>query len=406
MPRPGRDYQLQEVVGQGAFGVVRRATHKPTNAACVLKRVKLAPTVLDELHTMRKLNHPHCCKLLDAWEANGALVIVMPYYPNGDLLARYNRQPALTDADVHSIAAQLALALQYIHSQKMLHRDIKPSNVLLAADGSCRLADFGLARDLASTAALASTSCGSPCYMAPELWREEPYGRAADVWSLGCTVHECVARAPPFVAQSVPRLAALVLSGRLANPLPRTTEPSLASLIQSMLAVRPSARPLASALVCSSALQPALVNLGRARPVQRLAAAPPTISQNSAAADLLGATWRRRRERRRAARIREQQGAIVSADQPAAAAPEPRQDPPLKMAPTAAEVVHSPPHQATSPQSDAAVVRRRERRRLAAQRKREEVSAYLAATKERVAPRVEAGDEQATRRAVVAGRAA
>ena len=74
---------------------------------------------------------------------------------------------ALPFEEVVAIGAQLCLALQYVHARDILHRDVKPANVLLADDGSCRLADFGVSRRLASTAALATTCVGTPSFMAP-----------------------------------------------------------------------------------------------------------------------------------------------------------------------------------------------------------------------------------------------
>ena len=131
--------------------------------------------------------------------------------------------------------AQLCLALQYVHARGILHRDVKPANVLLADDGSCRLADFGVSRRLASTAALATTCVGTPSFMAPELHADQPYASAADVWALGCVLHECLTLKPAFAAPSAAALGILIRRGTRASALPADTPAPLRRLIDSML---------------------------------------------------------------------------------------------------------------------------------------------------------------------------
>ena len=393
------DYALGPVVGSGSFGIVRRATHTPTNSAVVLKRVNHAssPEVMQELKALRRLHHPHVCRLIDAWEANGALVHVMPFYPNGDLSNRLRQQPFLTDDEIVSVASQLALALQYIHSRRLLHRDVKPSNVLLAADGTCRLADFGLARDLSSTAALASTMCGSPCYMAPEMWRETPYGQAADIWAYGCTLHECVARAPAFLAHSQVKLASLVLAGKRSR-LPSTTAPGLASLIDVTLSPNANSRPSASTILRMPLLHPVLRRLGQSSPIctpvfavgpPKANAAADAVSAQDEAAGILGMSWRRRYERRRAARIRgqERMAAKEAVRDMACVAHGSVQEEQQKMveSPSPKLEISAAARGPAIPVNFHREVRnhRRERRLADAQRKREEVAAYLAKTRGR-----------------------
>ena len=86
-----------------------------------------------------------------------------------------------------SVMRQLASAVGYLHDKGILHRDIKPQNVLLDKDGSLKLSDFGLAKDL-SASSKAYSLVGSPYYIAPELIQLEPYGRPTDVFSLGTTI--------------------------------------------------------------------------------------------------------------------------------------------------------------------------------------------------------------------------
>ena len=93
-----------------------------------------------------------------------------------------------TSAQVREWLEQLCSGFAYVHSLHILHRDIAPKNVLITADLRCKITDFGLSfrQELTSKSyALASTLVGTPYYMAPEVFKSEPYGPAADVWSLG-----------------------------------------------------------------------------------------------------------------------------------------------------------------------------------------------------------------------------
>ena len=266
---PQRRYrESSKVLGRGSFGVVRLARDTVSGDDVVVKRVALEAGDLEEareeVRVLRELHHPHICRVLDAWETPSALCIVMPFYAAGDLQHRLkSRSEVLPPDEVCSLAAQLLLALQYVHARNLLHRDIKPANVLLAADGTAKLADFGVARRLASSCELAQTFVGTPCYMAPELHLDAAYASPADIWSLGCTLHECCTLQPAFLAASAAELAAAVVRGRCTAPMPRGVPRPLQQLVASMLRVRPAARPEAAELLRGELLRPMLQRLRR-----------------------------------------------------------------------------------------------------------------------------------------------
>ena len=94
---------------------------------------------------------------------------------------------------------QLTSALAYCHHDlHMLHRDLKPQNVFLAANGDVKLGDFGLAKVIEATLALAQTQCGTPLYMSPELCLGQEYNRAADVYATGCILYELMTLTAPW----------------------------------------------------------------------------------------------------------------------------------------------------------------------------------------------------------------
>jgi len=189
---------------------------------------------------LRQLNHPNIVKMLAMFESGGQPVIVMEYMPGGSLQDVLKAEPQLPAEQVVAIGLELADALARVHHLGILHRDLKPGNVLLTADGSPRLTDFGVARLAApqeSRLTQEGAILGTSVYLSPEAWRGEELDTRSDVWSFGAVLYEMLAGQPPFFA---PQITA-VLTATLNNPLPNLRQfrpdapPALVELIQHML---------------------------------------------------------------------------------------------------------------------------------------------------------------------------
>ena len=149
---------------------------------------------------------------------------------------------------------QICIALEYIHGQKIIHRDLKTQNILLTKTGDIKISDFGISRILSNSDEFASTSIGTPYYIAPEVCKGESYNYQADVWSLGCIIYELCSLKRPFEGNSI----AIVLDSIL-NKEPETISGSysiaLISLVFSMLIKNPSQRPTVSKIIESINVQ-------------------------------------------------------------------------------------------------------------------------------------------------------
>jgi serine/threonine protein kinase len=239
-------YLLQEVIGEGASGVVHLAFTRTGErvAVKVLRPERMGDAVararfLREARLAGSLDSRHVVPILDAGETDDTVYLVMPVYDGGSLA----RKGPLPLRDVVALAGQIAQGLDALHERTILHRDVKPSNVLLEEDGTAALTDFGLALAADSTRVTdVGVLLGTPHYLAPELIAGGVSTVQTDIYAFGCLLYELVAGEPPFAAATRP---AEVSFAHLVEPVPEIpgVDEDVTLALGSALAKDPSQRP-------------------------------------------------------------------------------------------------------------------------------------------------------------------
>ena len=243
MPRvlvlPG--YEVLEELGRGAMGVVYKARQVGLNRLVALKVVRTGVSAGVQQRTrfqlevaaLARLHHPHIVQIHEVGEFQGLPFFAMDFHPGGTLARKLRGQP-LPPREAARMAINLGRAVQHAHEAGVIHRDLKPSNILLSADGTPRIADFGLAKhlDTPQGPTCTGTVLGTPSYMAPEQAsaQKSEIGTTSDVYALGAILYELLTGRPPFRAASATETMMHVITdapvppSRLQVGLPRPLE--------------------------------------------------------------------------------------------------------------------------------------------------------------------------------------
>jgi serine/threonine protein kinase len=179
--------------------------------------------------------HPFILGLRYAFHTPAKLYYVLNFCNGGDLYYLLSRCKKFKEAQARFYASEVFLALQHLHKLGVIYRDLKPENVLLDSDGHVKLTDFGLSKE----APTADTFCGTPVYLAPEIWMRKTYGFEVDWWSLGCVLYEMVCGLPPFWGDTIKDVYKKVINSTPKFP---AMSPECQAVIEGLLQREPAAR--------------------------------------------------------------------------------------------------------------------------------------------------------------------
>ncbi|QEL16325.1 protein kinase domain-containing protein [Limnoglobus roseus] len=222
-------HRVECLLGRGGMGVVFRAWHHRLNRPVALKMMlagayagpRERERFQREAEAVAGLRHPNVVQVHDAGDADGRPYFTMELVDGGSLAQTLTGAPLPVERAA-DLVGTLAAAVQVAHAAGVVHRDLKPANVLLAADGTPKVGDFGLARRLSDEAGLTDTGAalGTPSYMAPEQadGAAGAVGPPADVYSLGAILYELLTGRPPFCGVTAAATVQQLLSHDPAPP--------------------------------------------------------------------------------------------------------------------------------------------------------------------------------------------
>lgn len=248
-------YVRKKLIGTGSYGEAWLVERRSDNAIFVAKSMDLGKMssrdrnyAYSEIKCLASCHHPNIIQYIEDHEESEHLLIVMEFADSGDLdrqiKSRASDYKYFQEHEALFLFIQLCLAVDHIHSKKMLHRDIKAANILLTSTGLIKLGDFGFSHQYDDTVSgvVANTFLGTPYYLAPELWNNQRYSKKADVWSLGVLLYEIMSLKRPFTATNMKGLMAKVLSGDF-EPLPDHYSPEFRDVVKQILVVDANERP-------------------------------------------------------------------------------------------------------------------------------------------------------------------
>ncbi|WP_308405069.1 serine/threonine-protein kinase [Streptomyces sp. B93] len=251
-------YRLGEPLGRGAMGEVWRGTDQVMGRPVAVKLLAAGGVTTDaadaerfclEAQTAARVSHPNLVRVYDFGAHDGRPYLVMELVDGRSLAEERDRHTVFAPEEAADIAAQMAAGLAAAHRHRVVHRDIKPGNVMLTADRTAKITDFGIAR-FTDTAARSLTATGkiigSAAYLAPERAVGRCGRPSSDVYALGCVLYELLTGRPPFVGTS---LAVVQQHVDAAPTPPRALRPALtgplADYVLRLLAKDPEQRPTA-----------------------------------------------------------------------------------------------------------------------------------------------------------------
>ncbi|KAH8671941.1 catalytic subunit of the PKA [Tricladium varicosporioides] len=218
------DFDILRTLGTGSFGRVHLVQSKHNQrfyAVKVLKKqqvvkMKQVEHTNDERRMLQEVKHPFLITLWGTFQDSKNLYMVMDFVEGGELFSLLRKSQRFPNPVAKFYAAEVTLALEYLHAKQIIYRDLKPENLLLDRHGHLKITDFGFAKRVPD---ITWTLCGTPDYLAPEVVSSKGYNKSVDWWSLGILIFEMLCGFTPFWDGGSPmKIYENILKGRVKYP--------------------------------------------------------------------------------------------------------------------------------------------------------------------------------------------
>jgi eukaryotic-like serine/threonine-protein kinase len=302
-------FLIEREIGSGAMGAVYRGKYVKTGQVVAVKVMApgLGETNINavarferEAAILKQLNHPNIVRLFGIGKHHGTRFYAMEYVVGESLDKVMARRGRMTWEEVVTLGQQLCAALQHAHEAGIVHRDLKPSNLMILPDGTLKLTDFGIAKDLDVTAITeANCTVGTASYMSPEQCKgERNLSLKSDLYSMGIVFYELITGRKPFNAENAMDMFMQHVQGTFERPSRIVFDMPvwLDTLVSQLMEKKPEQRPMNAATVLAAlgsikekveAMQSAGVDAVRSRMIDRPRGARHADEEDKEAARLL-----------------------------------------------------------------------------------------------------------------------